>query len=194
MSTNSTAWLDGPHIDAKALPSDAKRGKTMSSKRKKAWDCDGEFVYYRPKLANPATQQRLASQLAKGELKHTLTMDDVQVYAVQASSPFARPTSDLKAVDLQTLCREIRMAAVKRQWVVFLDGLEELAWRFKNIQMSDGRPPEANFAKMLYSERLEHIFNMIRMSGGPSQEEINREVQALRQRRGARTSPILVPG
>ena len=189
-----TSWLDSPtvRIEAPALPKDSKRGKTMSAKRRKAWDCDGEFVYYRPKLANPATKERLLQQLAKGELKHTLTHDDVQVYAVQTSSPFARPALNMQAIDLQTLCREIRMAACKRQWPVFLDGLEELASRFKNCTMSDGKPPEPSFAKMLYSERLAHIFNMIRMSGGPSQEEVDREVQALRQRRGADVKRILV--
>jgi hypothetical protein len=194
--TTDTSWLDEPsvRIEAHALPKDSKRGKTMSAKRRKAWDCDGEFVYFRPKLANPATKERLTTQLAKGELKYMTTSDDVQIYAVQETSPFARPTLDMKAIDLQTLCREIRMAAVRRQWAVFLDGLEELASRFKNCRMSDGKPPEAGFAKILYSERLSHIFNMIRMSGGPSQEEIDREVQALRQRRGADVKRILVAG
>lgn len=165
----------------------------MAAKRTKSWDCDGEFVFYRAKLANPAIKQRLADQLAKGELKYMATSDDVQIYAVQKTSPFSRPAMSLQAIDMQTLCREIRLAAVRRQWNVFLDGLEELASRYKNSIMSDGKPPEPGFARQLYQEKLTHIFHMITLAGGPSQQEIDRGVQALRAKRGAANKKILLP-
>lgn len=192
---SSTSWLDAHTVEpATPAPSkDKKRGKAMAAKRTKSWDCDGEFVFYRPKLANPAIKQRLTDQLARGELKYMATSDDVQIYAVQKSSPFARPALSLQQIDLQTLCREIRVAAIKRQWTLFLDGLEELASRFKNSVMSDGRPPEPAFAKQLYQDRLTHLFNMISMAGGPSQMEIDREVQALRAKRGAESRRIMLP-
>jgi hypothetical protein len=92
------------------------------------------------------------------------------------------------------LHREARIAACRRDWPTFLDSLEELAFRFKNATYSDGKPAEAGFAQQMYHERVGHIFNMIRIAGGPSQQEIDREIQSLRQKRGAKTSRVLTLG
>lgn len=179
---------------------EAKRGKAMvkqnSSNRKvRCWDCDGQFVWFRRKLANPATLQRLQTQLAKGELKHITTSDDVEVYEVQEHSPFKRKEENLPAVDLPTLTRNIVIAACKRDWATHVDGLQELATRLKNATYSDGKPAEEPFMKLIYQQHVTQIMQRILMRGGPSQGEMNREIGALRERRGehrSRTS-ILMP-
>ena len=48
--------------------------------KKKIWASDGAFVWFRRKLANPATLERHNRFLATGEYKHVGTQDDVEIY------------------------------------------------------------------------------------------------------------------
>ena len=188
----SVDWLTGTK-----LPNERARATSMqkrASGKNRCWASDGEYVWFRRKIATPAFVNRLTTQLAKGELKHLTTQDDVEIYIVQEGSPLKRPARDLTVVDMQTLTREARIAACRGDWPTFLDSLEEVAGRYRNAVYSDGKPAETPFAKQLYHDRIGHIFNMIRLAGGPSQETIDREVQALRKRRGAETKRILTVG
>lgn len=199
--TTDTSWLDGPAaISTTKLRGENKRGKGMAKtagRKVKSWDCDGQYVFFRRKIANPAIVQRLMAQLAKGELKYVMTSDDVEMYEVQTTSPFHRTeAAAFGPLDLPTLQRTIILAACKHKWDDFVDGLSELAGRMKNAVYTDGKPAEEPFMRMLYQERLAHIFSMIRQRRGPDPAVIDREVGALRQKRGehrSRTS-ILLPG
>lgn len=185
-------WMTGTK-----LPDERRRAKSMqqrASGKQRCWASDGEYVWFRRKIASPMFVKRLTTQIAKGELKHLTTQDDVEIYVVQEGSPLKRPARDLTRVDMQTLTREARIAACRGDWPTFLDALEEVASRYKNAVYSDGKPAQESFTRQLYHERLTHIFNMIKLAGGPSQELIDREVQALRQRRGAETRRILTVG
>jgi hypothetical protein len=201
MSATDSDWLDiapGATITSVTkLPLETKRGKAAIKKasgKSRAWTCDGEYVWFRRKKANPATLQRLTDQIARGELRHVTTSDDVEIYKVLASSPFHRPGRDLTAIDLPTLMRETVIAACKRDFATFVDGLAELAHRVKNARYTDGKPADPGFAAILYQEKLEHVFNLIRLRGGPSVAEIDREVAALRARRkDGNGSLILLP-
>jgi hypothetical protein len=203
MSSTDENWLDigeSPKIAAAVkLPGETQRGTNVAKRpgsRARAWVCDGEFVWFRRKRANPATLQRLTDQLARGELKHMTTSDDVEIYQVLKSSPFHRPARNFTTIDFPTLTRETVLAACKRDFATFLDGLEEIASRIKNAQYSDGRSAEPAFAKMLYQEKLEHIFNMIALRRGPSQGEIDRGIKDLREKRrdGGGRMILLPPG
>ena len=48
-------------------------------------------------------------------------------------------------------------------------------------------------AKTVYNDLLSYVFVQIAMRGGPAQTEVDREVRALRQRRGERSSALLMP-
>lgn len=183
-------WLDlgdkPGRISTPKIRAEAKRGKAVQKRigqKARSWVSDGQYVWYRPKLANPAIRQRLADQVARGELKHVTTSDDVQIYAVQATSPFHRTEQDLTAVNLPTVVRGAVLAACKHDWATFLDSLEEIALRYKNARYSDNKPGEEAFTKQLYQEKLAHIFNLIRLRGGPDPRVIDAEVAALRRRR-----------
>lgn len=198
-----TDWLT---LDAPAEPRiestskitrEKSRGRGAQKKvagRSRAWVCDGEYIWYRPKLANPATKARLAKQLESGEIKHVSTQDDVQVYQVLPKSAFHRPAMDLTAVNMPSVVRYAVIAACKGDWVAFVDGLQEIAGRYRNAQYSDGKPGEEAFTRMLYQEKLAHVFHLIRLRGGPAPQLIDREVAALRKRRGeSRGSVIALP-
>lgn len=191
-------WLTGSKIEASTkLSNEHGRAKSMqkrASGKNRCWASDGEFVWFRRKIATPAFVNRLTTQIAKGELKHLTTQDDVEIYQIQESSPLKRATRDLGAVDLQTLTREARISACRRDWATFVDALEELAFRLKNAVYSDGKPAREDFMREVYSDRVTHIFNMIKLAGGPSQMEIDREVQALRQKRGAAQRRVMTLG
>lgn len=210
------SWLDGPPSkpaprkkpatekvvrieSAKRIRGEKTRGASMqkrSGRKVKSWECDGQFVWFRRKLANPAILQRLTTQVAKAELKHITTSDDVEIYEVQASSPFKREERNLQSLDFSTLTRETVISACKRDWATFVDGLQEIAGRLKNARYTDGKPAQATFTAELYQDRLTHVFNMIRLRGGPSPQEVDREVAALRTRRGDHRSreSIILPG
>lgn len=199
-STADTSWLDDvtPQVASTKLRGEGKRGKAMAKqpgKRVKSWDCDGQYVFFRRKIANPATVQRLMTQLAKGELKYIATSDDVEMYEVQTTSPFHRKeASQFGPMDLPTLQRFIIVSACKYKWDDFVDGLAELAGRMKNAVYTDGKPAEEPFMRMLYQERLTHIFNMIRQRRGPDPAVIDREVASLRTKRGEhRSRSIMLP-
>lgn len=202
VTETSPDWLDlgsDSRISAGTkLPGEITRAPAVTKRasgKSRSWVCDGEYVWFRRKKANPAIKERLTDQLARGELKHVTTSDDVEIYKVLAKSPFHRSARDLTTLDMQTVTRETVLAVCKRDFATFLDGLEEIANRVKNARYTDGKPADANFARELYSDRVNHVFNMIRLRGGPSQAEIDKEVQALRSRRkdGSRSAILLPP-
>lgn len=198
MAGKRVDWLTGSTIAAVGkIANEKARAKVMQKtpgKRARCWASDGEYVWFRRKIATPAFVNRLNGQIAKGELKHMTTQDDVEIYVIQTGSPLKRAAVDLTALDMQTLVRETVIAACRADWVMFVDGLEEVAHRFRNARYSDGKPAEEAFAKQLYQEKLAYIFRLVELRGGPTPQMIDRAVQALRSKRGADNKRILVMG
>ncbi len=183
-------WLDLPTIESGVkLPGEKQRAKRMQHGlgKKKIWASDGSFVWFRRKLANPATLERHNRFLATGEYKHVGTQDDVEIYELMPASPFKRAEtinfSELKFYDAR---RQTIRAAVRRDWATFIDGLEHLAGGIKGAY-------DPAMAKTVYNDLLSYVFVQIAMRGGPAQTEVDREVQALRKRRGERSSALLMP-
>ena len=183
------SWLELPRITSGTkLTNERKRAPSASATplgKKRVWLCDGEYLYFRRKKANPATLARHEDFLRRLHYVHVSTEDDVEIYQLQAASPFKRPQRDLTEIDVYNLRRETVMAACRRDWSTFIDGLTELSTRIKS------RYHDA-FAKTVYQENLHAVFLAINMRGGPSQQEIDREVRAIRQRRGDNPSRLLV--
>ena len=187
MTDSDSTWLDVS--SPTKLPGERKRAPSMKKAplgKTRVWASDGEFVYFRRNKSNPATLARHEAFLRTGDYRHVETQDDVEIYKLMPSSPFARKTRDLTTIDSYNVRRTAAIAACQRDWGTFIDALEELSSRIKS------RYHEA-FAKTVYDENLTAVFLAINMRGGPSQTEIDREVQALRQRRGAQTSRIYLP-
>jgi len=135
-----------------------------------------------------------AVDVAKGELKHLTTSDDVEMYEVQVTSPFYRAEAqDLSKLDFISVQWTCVRSAKKRDWVRFVDSLGELAGRIKGRVYSDGRQAEVAFANQIFQERLGYLFELITSCGGPQQEEIDREVRAVQSRRGSGRSAIVLP-
>jgi hypothetical protein len=187
----STDWLDLPTVESGVkLPKEKTRAKRMQHGlgKKKIWASDGEYVYFRRKLANPATLERHERFLATGEYKHLGTQDDVEIYQLMPNSPFKRIESvDFGALKFFDARRQTIRAAVRRDWATFIDGLEHLAGGIKGSY-------DPAMARTVYNDLLSYVFVQIAMRGGPSQEEVDREVAALRKRRNdVRSTSLLLP-
>jgi len=188
--TTDTSWLDTPAISSgKKLPNERQRAPSMSRGilgKKRVWASDGEFVYFRRAKSNPATLQRHEAFLKTGDYQHVETQDDVEIYKLMPSSPFARRQRNLAELDDYNVRRQAALAACRREWGLFIDALEELSGRIKSRWAGA-------MATTVYDENLTAIFLAIDMRGGPSKAEIDREFAAARQRRGADRKRLLVP-
>jgi hypothetical protein len=183
-------WLDLPRVESGSkLTEEQKRFKSITKSlvgKSKTWACDGEYVAFRRKKANPATLDRHERFLRTGDYKHIGTQDDVEIYKLMESSPFKRKDAiNFEGKRFYDARREVIRAAVRRDWATFIDGLEYLAGMLKG-QYDGGT------SKLIYQDMLTYIFIQITMRGGPSQQEVDREVAALRSRRGDRRSTSLV--
>lgn len=183
-------WLDLPRVESGVkLAGEKTRAKRMQHGlgKKKIWASDGALVWFRRKLANPATLERHDRFLATGEYRYVGTQDDVEIYELMPASPFRRQeTIDFSALKFYDARRQTIRAAVRRDWATFIDGLEHLAGGIKGAY-------DPAMAKTVYNDLLGYVFVQIAMRGGPSQEEVDREVQALRRRRGERSSTLVLP-
>ena len=180
-------WLD-IRSGGKKLTRDTTRAPTMQKSalgRTRVWASDGEYVYFRRKKSNPETLKRHEAFLKTGDYQHVQTQDDVEIYKLMPSSPFARPQHDLTTLDAYNVRRAAALAACRREWATFIDALSELSTRIKS-QYHD------SFARTVYEENLTAVFLAIDMRGGPSRTEIDREVKALRTRRGDDRNRLLV--
>ena len=197
-AANDFSWLDepaketaNPRIKASAkLPKELARAPSMGKKllgKSRTWGCDGEFVYFRRKQANPATLERHNKFVESGEYKHVTTQDDLEIWQLQDGSAFKRFQMDLESLDYANVRRTAIIAACKRDFGLYVDAVLELAGRIK------GKYHEA-FAQTVYNDELTHIFRMIEMRNGPSPGEMNRELQAVRKRRRENVrSGLLLP-
>jgi hypothetical protein len=183
------SWLELPQVSpGKKLTGERKRAPSMAKApfgKNRVWACDGTHVFFRRKKSNPETLKRHEDFIRRDHYVHVETQDDVEIYKLQPASPFKRPQRDLTALDVYNLRRETVLAACRREWATFIDGLTELSTRIKS------RYHDA-FAVTVYQENLQAVFLAINMRGGPSQQEIDREVRALRQRRGDNVSRLIV--
>lgn len=155
------------------------------------WGCDGNYVFFRPKrmidgvftqVANPAAMERHERFLRLGHYKYIGTSDDVQVFEVTELSPFKRKFGSLMEMATGQVKRAAIMAAVKREWPVYVDALEELAVRIKSgagQQISDGQGPGVLHQNQ-WNEMLRYIEIQIQMRGGPTPEECALNLQRIR--------------
>lgn len=179
------------------LTGERKRAPSMAKKllgKSRTWACDGEYVYFRRKQANPATLQRHNNFLKSGHFKHVQTQDDIEIYQLQETSPFKREPENLTVLTIPQIRRSAVKAGVARDWGLFVDCISELATKFKSQRWEvDGKKisPDDGFVKNMYEEALQYIFLTIWKSGGPLQAEIDAGVQEVRQRRGETVSRLV---
>lgn len=174
-------------VQSPKLPGEKKRAPSMQRKllgKSRTWASDGEYVYFRRKQANPATLQRHEQFLKTGNYKHISTQDDVEIYQLQEGSAFKRGPVNLAALNYGDVRRQAIVAACRRDWGVFVDALQEMAGRLKGAY-------HESMATQIYNEQLAHVFSMIAFRGGPSPMETDREVAALRTRRGDNRSRVI---
>lgn len=163
--------------------------------KKRAWMCDGEYVAFRRKSANPAILERHNRFMQAGHYAHVGTYDDVELYELQEASPFKRAPLDLLSMTVPMIRRIAAVAACKRDWGTYIDAVQELAGKIKGQVYTDGKPADSGFAMQQYTENLEYVFHLIRMRQGPSPDEMNRGVISARQLRGdSRNRLVILPG
>lgn len=191
-----------PRVEPAAkITREDQRGKSMVRSqfgKDRIWACDGEYVWFRPHKyeggqkvlrANPASYERHQRFLAAGHYTHIETQDDVEVYRVNPESPFARKGLYVGEMSDTDLRRQVAIQAVKRDWVGYVDCLEELFGRIKN------RGYDASFAAAIKEDYLKYIALLIQMRGGPTPAECSAGLANVMNRRGTGTGRvILLPG
>ncbi len=165
--------------------------------KSRTWACDGEYVAFRRKQSNPATLERHNKFIASGNYKHVSTHEDVEIYELQEGSPFKREPVNLRAMTLTAVRRQAVLAGVARDWHLFVDILLEMATKIKSARAYDGKMIDAGdststaFANNLFHENMAYVFEWVWKRGGPGGDEITREVNTVRERRGDNVSKIL---
>ncbi len=166
------------------------------------WGCDGNFVFFRPKrmidgvftqVANPAAMERHERFLRLGHYEYIETQDDVQIFRVTDKSPFKRKFGSLFEMATGQVRRAVIMAAVKREWTLYVDALEELAVRLKlQASASDGKGYGALHQNQ-WKELLDYVDLQIAMRGGPIPAECSMQLARIQAaRRGGGEKRILV--
>lgn len=180
---------DGARISGRSkLSKEQTRFPSMAKRllgKSRTWACDGEFVAFRRKQANPATLERHERFLRIGDYVHVATHDDVEIYQLRSSSPFARQPLNFGEMNFANVRRQAALAACRRDWATYVDALSEMAGRLK------GKFHTA-YAEMIYNDHVTWILHIIRMRGGPSEQEINQGLIAVRQRRGEHRNRVLM--
>lgn len=207
-------WLEAPEgakIEAgQKLADEKSRARQMqegtSHMRKRMWHCDGDYVFFRRRMAstpmpgapdglNPHLVQRHNKMIAAGEYKHVATQDDVEIYELTESSPLKRKGIDLGACNLSQVRWYAIYAVLGKfpgsptrrdpDYGLFCDCLEEMSSRIKAMY-HDAQ------AKQVYNEELAYTFHLINQAGGPSQGMIDFGVQAIRKKRGQGTGKVIL--
>jgi hypothetical protein len=166
------------------------------------WGCDGSYVFWRPKrmiegvftqVANPEAMERHQRFLQLGHYEYIETQDDVQIFRVTDASPFKRKFGSLRGMSESTIKRAVIMAAVKREWTLYVDALEELAALLQSgIRAADGQGYGALHANQ-WKEMLAYIELQIQMRGGPTSAECALNLSRIRaDRNGGSGKRILV--
>jgi hypothetical protein len=208
MSAGGTDWLALPGKKkrrkrkasveaAKKLPHEHKRAKAMVkslSGNSRMWLCDGEYVYFRPTrvvngekvtVANPTTLERHRRFISEGQYTYVETQDDVEIYKVTESSPFARKGMFLGELSDADVRRQAMLNACKRDWIAYTDCLEEMSSRLK------GRY-DTGMAARVYNDYLQYIDILIGMRGGPVAAERAAGLAGVRKRRGVGSGKLIL--
>lgn len=179
------------------------RGKVMFqavSGKKRIWACDGQYVFFRrPRDANgqPARDSngdlhraimRHENFIARGDYVYVETQDDVEICKINEQSSFYRKPVYLGQLSEGGLNRMVAISAVKRDWPLYTDLLEELASRVKSKWRTEGQ------AKLCWEEHLKYIENLISLRGGPTPNECGAALTRVRQARGEGSGRVILLG
>lgn len=168
------------------LPYDKARFMVMQGTGR-VWACDGEYVACRPGKFHSGTAARHQRFLESGHYEHVGTFDDVQVFKLLEGSPFRRDTATfLPQLNMFECIRQAAIAATNREWVLYVDILEEIAGRLK-ASLHEAQ------ASVVYQDVLGMIFQNIAMRRGPSQAEVDAGMHNVRKQRGFVGKAIAIP-
>lgn len=189
--------LSSIETQKQATPWDGLRFQCMKGSSR-VWACDGEYVACRPSGFHDGTRYRHERFLRSGHYKHVGTFDDVQVFKLLDGSPFQRRVVDIREASFYECMRGAAIAAVKRDWVLYTDCLEEIATRIKSTPTgTESNAVEGSIygdgtlTKDRWEFTLSQIFQQIYMRGGPTQAEVDAGLQSIRRRRGAAASRVI---
>ena len=186
-------------LPGEVMQAGAKLGKD------RVWFTDGDYIWFRRRLANPATLERHNRFTANGDYEHIGTSDDVEVYKLNEKSPFKiRPPEragaqprvlDLAQMDWYNVRRQAAKAAVRRDWKTFRD---IVAFMRESLNRNVGQDTESKwtqgFCDTIWAETYQALMLSIKMRGGPTPVEINAALNGLRVKDGASVGRLITIG
>lgn len=205
------SWLDDAPIEMTAhVPNREKAFDEVMRQaaqlgKDRVWFTDGDYIAFRRKKANPATLERHNRFTANGDYEHIGTSDDVEIYKLNASSPFkikppdrtgAQPhIIDLAQLDWYNVRRQAAKAACRRDWKTFRD---IVAFMRESLNRNVGQDTAARwtqgFCDTIWSETYQALMLAIKMRQGPSPAEINKALNDLRMQDGTAVGRIITIG
>lgn len=93
----------------------------------------GNRVYVTRSKLNEGATQRLNKHIAIGWYAHESTSGDVEVYVLGESCPFRKRDVTKEELGIGQLCNELASMAAKREFEQFCQGVDELAYLYKQL-------------------------------------------------------------
>ena len=193
-------WLDAGTITQKTTGLDRRaqimRAGAQEGKNRK-WHCDGEYIWFRRKEANPATLERHNRFVAQNDYRYVETQGDVEIWELNDSSQFKTKKPEKKVVqtprgeyeidlsefDNYNLMRQAAIRACKYDWQAFHDIMTYLRERIQKQNQAPGAPGVVTpLAENVYADTYVRVMEMINQRNGPSPGQINAELMALLQK------------
>lgn len=210
MSSVPTNWLDEAPAAKKprkkkgevsavvALDHEKLRARAMQKRMDmsaRIWCTDGEFLWFRPRrmvdgkmtqVANPAIIERHERFVRKGDLTFLGNQDDVSIWRVNPQSPFHSSQGlYLERMTEGQIIRACIVSAVKRDWELYADILEDLAMKIKGTDVGP-------LGGLRWKECLDYIQQQLDQRRGPSADECGRGLQDVRVKRGVGKGRVIV--
>ena len=193
------SWLDG--VEPGSFTGLDRRAEVMrpgesgrEDGKDRVWHCDGEYIWFRRKSANPATLERHNRFVADGDYKHVETQGDVEIWQLQPKSVFKSKHRkgrqlDISQLDMYNLRRQAALAACRRDWLAFKDVMTFVRERINAKHVMNPSAAEAE-----YAEQYMGVMLSIEQRDGPAPGEINRELLALQQKSGDLKGRVITIG
>jgi len=192
------SWLDGIQTKTTGLDKRAQIMREGGQEGKdRIWYCDGEYIWFRREKSNPATLERHNRFVANGDYVHVETQDGVEVWQLKPQSMFTDSKKakqfDISKLSFYDLRRQAALAACRRDWAAFRDIMSFLRERI-NASYRNPNGGASALAENIYADQYTGVMLSIEQRDGPTPGEINRELNAMNQRKGLDKPKLITIG
>lgn len=97
----------------------------------------GNRVYVNREKLNAGAAERLAMHIQNGWYVHESTEDKIEVYVLSDACPFRKRDVTKEEIGIGQMCRELIELAKEKQFTMFVDGVTELAYAYRQLGLQN---------------------------------------------------------